>query len=321
MDRGTLESRIDALYQLVPGEFVAARNALAKELAGAGDKEAANRVKKLAKATVTAWAVNRVVAVHADDFQAAVDAGQAVRAALGGKGSIQEAMSQRRDAVDALTAAAVAQLESLGSTAGPDAQRRMSRTIEALVTAPGDEQAPGRLTHDLDPPGFEAVMGMALAAPAAKRRKKKPAARKRPKGAPKVKTRSAKAAEKGPKPRAEANRPRSKSVTPAQTDSAPTPAADKERRAELRAARSARLKRVREARSELESSERRVAAARRAVERTERAEAAARAELDRAASATEEARKRLGEAETRMGESQARVDAAQRAVAELDASG
>lgn len=351
MDDDNLESRIDALYQLVPGEFVAARNALSKELSAAGGKEAAQRVKKLAKATVTAWAVNRVVREQADEYQKAQDAGEAVRRALAGEGSIQAAMASRRQAVDALTQAAVAHLESIGGSAGPDSVRRMSRTIEALVTAPVEGVVPGRLTHDLDPPGFEAVMGMALSIPAKRVRKKKapktksrkpragqPTARSRTRefqaaerqgappagrhaGPPELKIVPKSDAKQGAKPRAKSTaRSTAKATAKPQADTAAAADRDKARRAELRAARSAGLKRIREARSDLEAAERRRAAATRAVERTERAESAARAELERATSAADDARAKLVEAERRVGEGQAVVREAEQALADLDAT-
>ncbi len=52
----SLDAQIDELYQLPLAEFTAARNALAKTLAGAD----ASRVKRLEKATVVPWAVNQL---------------------------------------------------------------------------------------------------------------------------------------------------------------------------------------------------------------------------------------------------------------------
>ena len=344
MEEQALESRIDELYQLEPTDFVSSRNALAKTLASAGNKEAAQRVKKLTKATLTAWAVNRVVGGHQRAFLRAVEAGEHVRAALAGKGSIPDAMAARRSAVDALTKAAVSELEAAGGKAGPDTVRRLSRSIEALVTAPVDGVVAGRLTHDLDPPGFEAVMGMALAVPAdSPPRRRKPGTQKRSEGpaARKGGKAASRAARKGGKAasRATSRKPGGKDgklaiVSPrAKGTTRPTlqehnvlsaesakgaAAQDRARQGELRAARSAGLKGVREARSKLEAAERRQAAAARSVERTQRARAAAQAELDRAAQAAEEAREHLTEEEARVGECRSLVDRAQEALDALD---
>ncbi|HEX6580351.1 MAG TPA: hypothetical protein VF195_05715, partial [Actinomycetota bacterium] len=53
-----LEGRIDELYGLPLERFTAERDALAKELASAGDRDGAARVKALRKPVVAAWAVN-----------------------------------------------------------------------------------------------------------------------------------------------------------------------------------------------------------------------------------------------------------------------
>src|SRR5690348_16359271 len=56
---GAIET--DDLYGLPLDRFVPERDALAKELRAGGDREAADAVKKLAKPTRAAWAVNTAV--------------------------------------------------------------------------------------------------------------------------------------------------------------------------------------------------------------------------------------------------------------------
>ena len=51
---------VDDLYQRVPGEFVAARNQLVRELKKAGEKDRAAEVAKLRRPSVGAWAVNQL---------------------------------------------------------------------------------------------------------------------------------------------------------------------------------------------------------------------------------------------------------------------
>lgn len=339
MEGPALESRIDALYQLVPGEFVAARNALAKELTAAGHKDAAQRVKKLAKSTVTAWAVNRVVGDHAKAYRKALDAGQNVRAALTGEGTIQDAMAARRRAVDALTQKALAELEAVGGHTGPDTARRMGRSLEALVTAPAEGVVPGRLTHDLEPPGFEAVMGMAPAVPAeAPSGRAGPSTRKNTEETGRAPKKPARGGTGGNKKtsreRSDASEAERLDLTARRANSArrektrralaeaeaakQAVAQTKAQQSELRAARAAGLKRVREAKSRLEAAERRQAAAVRAVERTSRARAAAQAELDRASQAEEEALEHHREEEARVEECMTRVAEAQEALDALE---
>ena len=102
----------DTLYGLPLEEFVAARDALAKELRAAGDREEAAVVKKLAKPTRAAWAVNMLARSHADEVRALVDAGTALAGAqeelLGGAepAVLRQAAEAARALVDALAARA-----------------------------------------------------------------------------------------------------------------------------------------------------------------------------------------------------------------------
>jgi len=52
----SIESDIDALYRLPPGDFTAARGTLAKTLTG----ESARKVRALKKPSAVPWAVNQV---------------------------------------------------------------------------------------------------------------------------------------------------------------------------------------------------------------------------------------------------------------------
>ena len=51
---------MDELFDLPPTEFIAARDALAKQLKADGDAGAAAEVKALRRPSVAAWAVNQV---------------------------------------------------------------------------------------------------------------------------------------------------------------------------------------------------------------------------------------------------------------------
>ena len=50
----------DALFDVEPKQFIAARDALAKELRSRGERDAATEVKTLRRPTVAAWALNQV---------------------------------------------------------------------------------------------------------------------------------------------------------------------------------------------------------------------------------------------------------------------
>jgi hypothetical protein len=60
------DARIDELYGLPVGDFVAAREALARELRSAGRKDAAAAVHSLRRPTIVPWSINQVARTHAD---------------------------------------------------------------------------------------------------------------------------------------------------------------------------------------------------------------------------------------------------------------
>ena len=169
-----VEASIDALYRGALDRFTADRNALAATLKKAGDKASAERVKALAKPSSTAWAVNQAWWQHQDRFQAMLDAGAAQRKAhvawtQGRQADVRAAGEARRAAVSEVTEAA---LQALGAhkAVAPDVQYRIAGTVEALASSgvPEDE-APGRLTRDLQSSGLDALTALAEAAGAVQR--------------------------------------------------------------------------------------------------------------------------------------------------------
>lgn len=115
--------RLDQLYGLTPGEFTAARNALAKELRSEGHRDDAAHVAKLRRPTIAAWAINQAVRRHGDRFAALLDAGRQVRRAqrraLSGvrDSGLREATRTRRALIDELTNLAAQFLTEQGSGA------------------------------------------------------------------------------------------------------------------------------------------------------------------------------------------------------------
>ncbi|HEX9289129.1 MAG TPA: hypothetical protein VF904_06360, partial [Anaeromyxobacteraceae bacterium] len=75
-----LERRLDALHAEPPERFVAARDALARELAGAGDARA-HWVKELRRPSLRTWALNRLARDRPDAVEALLAAGDRLRAA------------------------------------------------------------------------------------------------------------------------------------------------------------------------------------------------------------------------------------------------
>jgi len=161
-----LDDEIDRLYQLPAGEFVAARNALAKQ-AGPG----AATVKNLQKPNAPAWAVNQLYWTRRKVFDTLIDAANKLRAAhsqmLSGKrADVTAAETAHRDAVKAASAEVKEILSRAGDPATAATMMAVSDTLQAL---PGPER-PGRLVRPLKPRGFEALAGLVPGAAAASKR-------------------------------------------------------------------------------------------------------------------------------------------------------
>jgi hypothetical protein len=162
-----LEDDIDALFRLPLAEFISARNALATELKKKGRQNEADRVKLLAKPSVTAWAVNQLYWDHRDAFDQLIATGKRFRPAQtsrrGGKVSgMRDSLDARRDALVHLLDIATELLRDAGHNPSLDTLRRITTTLEAITAYAllPDGPTPGRLTHDVDPPGFESLASL-----------------------------------------------------------------------------------------------------------------------------------------------------------------
>jgi hypothetical protein len=172
-----LSGDIDALYQGPLGEFTAGRNALEKRVKAEQGKEAAAAIKALEKPSVSAWAVNQLYWRYPNDFERLLRAGDDLRASqqkrmAGRDVDVNAAIDARREALSKLMGRAAAILEE-GGTASDDIRQRVGQTLEALSVYGTNEAAPrpGRLTADVQPPGFAALAALVPAgrpAPAGK---------------------------------------------------------------------------------------------------------------------------------------------------------
>jgi hypothetical protein len=154
-----VETGIDRLYQLPLNEFTAARNALAKESGGEGA-----RIRALEKPSVPAWAVNQLYWKDRETWNALIAAAERLRevhrALLAGrKADLRAASEVHEKAVDAALSATLALLADSPHPATDATKHGIARTLRAL---PGTE-APGRLTAVVEPAGFEALAGLAIA--------------------------------------------------------------------------------------------------------------------------------------------------------------
>jgi hypothetical protein len=158
-------AEIDALFQLPLAEFTGARNALAKHLRNEGWVLDAERVKALAKPSAPAWAVNQLYWQDPKAVERLLTLGQRVRRAQTGQlknADLRALLEEKKQMTMALSTKASAILEEAGHAASPDTMRRVSATLESLAAWGEVEGVPeaGRLTADLDPPGFDTLAAL-----------------------------------------------------------------------------------------------------------------------------------------------------------------
>jgi hypothetical protein len=302
--RGTtdLEAELRALHQGPLGEFTAARNALAKQLDKAGDKDAAAEVKSLPKPAVSAWAVNRLFAREPARMEALLAAGEdarsGLREAISGRGveSLRDALDAERAARDDLRRRAAGLIEEdTGRKASAAVLDRVATNLDSLALSPESAEAAGRgwIGVDLAPPGFEVLSGMPLGAAPRQRPshlRLVPSARgkKEEKEEPR---KAAKAAEKKPGP----------TLRDLREETQAKSARRREEAAERRRERLARLEeRAAEVRADAEAAKREADRADKAVEEAEKALEEARRRLDNARGDATRARQRADRAAERL---------------------
>jgi hypothetical protein len=163
--KSKLEDDIDALFRLPLAEFTSERNALAARLKKEGRRDDADRVKLLAKPSISAWTVNQLYWDHRAAFDQLMSTGkrsaQKLRAA--GKASgMRDSLDARRAALVHLSDLATELLREAGSNPSPDTVRRVTTTLEAMSAYAllSDGPTAGRLTQDLDPPSFDSLASL-----------------------------------------------------------------------------------------------------------------------------------------------------------------
>jgi hypothetical protein len=153
-----LEDELDRLYALPLNEFTAARDEIAKRLRGEGERELADEVKQLRKPSVAVWLVNRLAREREVDVKRLLKAGEAMAKAQA-KATREDLGAARRDEEHALERLALAARET---GVGAQAVDRAIQTLRAASLTPEGRELlkRGRLTEELEPPGFEALAGM-----------------------------------------------------------------------------------------------------------------------------------------------------------------
>ena len=158
----TLDSQIDELYQGPLESFTASRNALAKTLTG----DAKKQVMTLAKPQVIPWLVNHTYWHAREAYDELLSAGKKLRAAqVGGLEGRSTDIRAASDHHERALAAAVRAAMKLAADGGvqpqSDALRRMFEAVSTRASLPVEH---GHFVKVIEPAGFEALTGLAIAA-------------------------------------------------------------------------------------------------------------------------------------------------------------
>ena len=138
-----LDSEIDRLYGVPLDEFVHDRDELAKRLRREGEREAAERIKKLRKPNAGAWALNQAVRRRRKETDALLAAGERLREAHesllsgGDPAALRDAMQEERGLASALADCA----EAIASETGKSGAALRERVRSTLHAAAVDEEA------------------------------------------------------------------------------------------------------------------------------------------------------------------------------------
>jgi len=151
----------DELYALAPEEFTAARNARAKAVQAAGDRELAASIRALAKPTAGAWLANQLVHRDPAALEPLLDLGRALRDATARlDGAELRTLSRQQTKV---VAALVRRAAELGTPSGkpvtPGVAHDLEDTLRAAIADAdaADQLMSGRLANGLQHNGFGLV--------------------------------------------------------------------------------------------------------------------------------------------------------------------
>jgi hypothetical protein len=274
---GVPEDAVDELFGLPVDEFTARRDALAKELRGAAERDAAAWVKALRRPSAAAWIVNQLARTRAREARELLRAGDELRGAhervVAGSGDaddLRAAVDAEHEAARALVADAPGFLDRDGNSPSRATLEKVAETLRAVAL---DDEARagfehGRLTRERSASGFGPMAGAVRG----------PRRREGDRRAPRARPEPPRAAGGGRAPGARAKAAR---------------AAARKALKEAKADRRARA-------GEAKAAERELGAAQREAERAQR-------RLERAAAELDEARSRAAEAESRVGAAEAEL--------------
>jgi hypothetical protein len=293
--------RVDSLYGLPLDEFTPSRDALAKELRAAGQRQAADWVKGLRKPSAAAWTVNQLARTQAQEAKTLLAAGEQLRAiherllaGEAGADELRQAAEGESKAGQALLARAPGLLDREGQSPSPSILEKARQTVHAVAL---DEEtragfAVGRLTTETRATGlgpFGEGLPSAPSTPRRAPREKRPTVTKEKKAA---------AREKVPA--------KGKVAKKAKVPAKGKPTAQERKAATEARARARAL--VKEAKAELRARQRAVGDAERKVAEAQREAERTRREVERATSELEQMRAAMADARAAVAQAEAAVE-------------
>jgi hypothetical protein len=169
------DERLDELYREHPAGFVAGRDRLAKDLRSDGDREGAERVRKLRRPTAAAWLINRAALTSPAELEEFAHASRQLEEAQGralegrdeGAAEWRAAATREREATGAVVDAA----EGAARDAGRPASGRLLELVaETLRAASSDSELRDRVLRGrVEREQSAATLGTLAAAPPRRR--------------------------------------------------------------------------------------------------------------------------------------------------------
>ena len=184
-----LDTVADELYGLLPGEFVAARDARAREARDGGQGPLAREMKSLRKPSASAWLVNLLVRRRHGEVGELLSLAGALRDAQDqlAESELLRLAERRRVLVSGLVRDARHLADEVGQPASGASLRDLEDTLAAALADPAAAEAvaSGRLTTSLRYSGFGSVdLDAAVGGPLAARSSLAPASGAPASGAP-----------------------------------------------------------------------------------------------------------------------------------------
>ena len=148
---------VDALYDVAPGVFIAARNRLVARLRKQGRASAATAVRRLRPLSGTVWAINRLARRDPRVVGRLLVAFEGLRDAQlrRGREEIRWADAEVRVAAEAAVDRTARYMRDAGLSISAVTRRRMDATLRGAAVYEREAFREGVLTDDLVAPGFD----------------------------------------------------------------------------------------------------------------------------------------------------------------------